>query len=130
MEIRPIKNEEDYAAALSEIEKRMDAEPGTPEGDRLDVLTTLVERYESLHFPMDLPDPVAAISFVMERRNLTPRDLIPCIGQLNRVYEVLNHKRALSLRMIRNLHERLEIPLEVLLQNPANSDRRSDPRQQ
>ena len=119
MEIRPIKNEEDYAAALSEIEKLMDAEPGTPEGDRLDVLTTLVERYESLHFPMDLPDPVAAISFVMERRNLTPRDLIPCIGQLNRVYEVLNHKRPLTLAMIRRLHKSLGIPADVLIAKTA-----------
>lgn len=130
MEIRPIKNEDDYVAALSEIEKLMDAEPDTPEGDRLDVLTTLVERYESLHFPMNLPDPVAAISFAMERRNLTPKDLVPCIGQLNRVYEVLTHKRALSLRMIRNLHERLEIPLEVLLQNPATDNHLSSSRQQ
>jgi HTH-type transcriptional regulator/antitoxin HigA len=114
MDIRPIKNDDDYKAALSEIETLMDAESDTPEGDRLDVMVTLVERYESEHFPIDLPDPVAAISFTMERKGLTPKDLVPYIGRLNRVYEVLNHRRKLSLRMIHNLHESLDIPLEVL----------------
>jgi len=115
MDIRPIKNDEDYRNALSEVDALMDAEPDTPEGDRLDIMTALVERYENEHFPIDLPDSVSAISFTMERKGLTPKDLVPCIGGLNRVYEVLNHKRKLSLRMIRNLHERFEIPLEILL---------------
>jgi HTH-type transcriptional regulator/antitoxin HigA len=93
----------------------MDAEANTPTGDRLDVLVTLIERYEMEHFPMVLPDPVAAISFEMERKGLTPKDLVSSIGGVNRVYEVLNRKRGLSLRMIRNLNKNLGIPLEALL---------------
>ncbi|GHV28396.1 DNA-binding protein [Synergistales bacterium] len=117
MDIRPIKINEDYEAALIEVEALMDAEPDTPEGDRLDIWVTLIENYESKHFPIDLPDPVSAIAFVMERRGLTPKDLVPCIGRLNRVYEVLNYKRGLSLRMIRNIHESLNIPLDILLRS-------------
>jgi HTH-type transcriptional regulator/antitoxin HigA len=117
MNIKPIKNDEDYKAALAEAETLMDAEPNTPEGDLLDLWVTLIENYENKHFPMDLPDPVAAITFCMERKGLTPKDLVPCIGRLNRVYEVLNYKRSLSLRMIRNIHENLGIPLDILLRS-------------
>ena len=115
MELRAIKNDEDYRVVLAEIETLMDAELDSPEGDRLDIMAMLVERYEKQHFPIDLPDPVAAISFTLERKGLTPKDLVPYIGRMNRVYEVLNRKRKFSIRMIRNLHESLGIPLEALL---------------
>ena len=115
MEIRPIRTHEDYEATLREIEGLMDAAPDSPEGDRLDVLATLVEAYETRHFPIDANDPVDAVTFAMERKGLSPADLVPYIGRTNRVYEVLNRKRKLSLRMIRNLHEGLGIPLENLI---------------
>jgi HTH-type transcriptional regulator/antitoxin HigA len=117
MEIKPIKTESDYRAALEEIEALMTAAPDTPEGEKLDVLTTLVEAYEAKHFPMDLPDPVEAIKFEMERRGLTVKDLEPMIGKSNRVYEILNHKRSLSLEMIRKLHSGLGIPVESLIKS-------------
>ena len=97
MDIKPISIEADYRAALREIELLMDAELDSPEGERLDVLTTLVEAYEAKHYPMELPDPVEAIKFEMERRGLTVKDLEPMIGKSNRVYEILNHKRSLTL---------------------------------
>lgn len=115
MEIRPIRTKADYRAALREIEGLMRARANTPEGDRLDVLTTLVEAYEARHFPMDLPDPVEAIKFEMERQGLTVKDLEPLIGRANRVYEVLARKRPLTLRMIRRLHEGLGIPADSLI---------------
>jgi HTH-type transcriptional regulator/antitoxin HigA len=115
MYIRPIKTEIDYEAALREIETLMRAEPDTSEGDRLDVLVTLVEAYEAKHFPLDLPDPVEAIKFTMEQKNLTAKDLIPMIGRLNRVYEVLNRTRPLTLSMIRRLHRELGIPAASLI---------------
>ena len=115
MEIRPIRTHEDYEATLLEIEGLMDAAPDSPEGDRLDVLATLVEAYETRHFPIDANDPVDAVTFAMERKGLSPADLVPYIGRTNRVYEVLNRKRKLSLRMIRNLHKGLGIPLESLI---------------
>ena len=115
MEIRPIRTHEDYEATLLEIEGLMDAAPDSPEGDRLDVLATLVEAYEIRHFPIDANDPVEAVAFAMEQKGLSPADLVPYIGRTNRVYEVLNRKRKLSLRMIRNLHEGLGIPLENLI---------------
>ena len=118
MNIRPIKTESDYRAALAEVESLMLAEPGTPEGEKLDVLTTLLEAYERNHYPMDFPDPVDAIKFEMERRGLTVADLAPMIGKRNRVYEVLNHKRSLSLKMIWRLHEQLGIPAESLIKQP------------
>ena len=118
MNIRPIKTESDYRAALAEVESLMLAEPGTPEGEKLDVLTTLLEAYERNHYPMDFPDPVDAIKFEMERRGLTVADLEPMIGKRNRVYEVLNHKRSLSLKMIWRLHEQLGIPEESLIKQP------------
>lgn len=115
MEIKLIKTEADYRAALKEIETLMSAEPNTPEGERLDVVVTLIEAYERKHFPLDLPDPVEAIKFEMEQKGLTVKDLEPMIGKSNRVYEVLNHKRSLTLSMIRKLHRELGIPAESLI---------------
>ena len=115
MEIKPIKNDRDYRKALKEIEQLMDARRNTPEGDRLDVLVTLVEAWEEKHWPIDLPDPVEAILFAMEQRGLSRRDLEQFIGSRARVAEVLNHKRPLTLPMIRRLHHGLGIPAEVLI---------------
>ncbi len=115
MDIKPIKTDADYRAALNEIESLMLAEPDTPEGEKLDVLVTLIEAYEAKHFPMDFPDPVAAIQFEMERQGLTVKDLEPMIGKSNRVYEILNHKRSLTLKMIWKLHAGLGIPAESLI---------------
>lgn len=119
MDIKPIKTDADYQAALKEIETLMMAEPDSPEGEKLDVLVTLIEAYEAKHFPMDLPDPVAAIKFEMERKGLTVKDLEPMIGKSNRVYEVLNHKRSLTLKMIWKLNRELGIPAESLIKPPA-----------
>jgi len=120
MEIRPIRTEEDYKAALGEVSAYFDNEPtpGTAEGDRFEVLLTLVEAYESRRYPIDLPDPVEAIKFRMEQAGLTPKDLVPFIGRLNRVYEVLNKKRPLTLAMIWKLNQNLGIPAECLIQPP------------
>jgi len=115
MNIRPIRNEEDYRGALHRIEVLMDAQENTPEGDQLDVLATLVEAYERKTYPMDLPDPVEAIKFHMEQNEMTPKDLESVIGRRNRVYEVLNHTRPLTLKMIRNLHGQFGIPAESLI---------------
>jgi HTH-type transcriptional regulator/antitoxin HigA len=115
MEIRPIRTKADYRSALKEIEGLMGAAPRTADGDRLDVLVTLVEAWERKHEPMDLPDPVSAIRFRMEQSGLTPKDLVPMIGRLNRVYEVLSGKRPLTLAMIRRLHMQLGIPAESLI---------------
>ncbi|AZG09404.1 transcriptional regulator [Pigmentiphaga sp. H8] len=123
MEIRPIRSEADYKAALKDISRLMesDPEPGTPDGDRLDILATLVQAYEARHFPIDLPDPVEAIKFRMEQAGLTAKDLEPMIGRRNRVYEILNRKRGLTLQMIWNLHKGLGIPAESLVKPPSNS---------
>lgn len=118
MDIRPIKTDAYYRAALNDIENLMMAEPDTVEGEKLDILVTLVEAYEAKHFPMDLPDPVEAIKFEMERKGLTVKDLEPMIGKSNRVYEILNHKRSLTLKMIWKLHEGLGIPAESLIKPP------------
>jgi len=118
MDIKPIKTDADYRAALKEIESLMMAAPDTPEGEKLDVMVTLIEAYEAKHFPMDLPDPVAAIKFEMERKGLTVKDLEPMIGKSNRVYEILNHKRSLTLKMIWKLHKGLGIPVESLIKPP------------
>lgn len=115
MDIKPIRTRADHRAALKEIEGLMNAQAGTPEGERLDVLATLVEAYERKHFPMDLPDPVEAIRFRMEQAGLSPKDLVPMIGQLNRVYEVLGRKRPLTLKMVWRLHRELGIPAESLI---------------
>jgi HTH-type transcriptional regulator/antitoxin HigA len=116
MEIKPVKNEFDYQAALKEIELLFDAAPDTPEGDRLEVLTTLVEVYEEKHYTIPMPDPIEAILYQMESRGLTRRDLEPYIGSRARVSEVLNRKRPLTMEMIRNLHKGVGIPAEVLIQ--------------
>ena len=115
MDIAPIKTKRDHQRALKEIEGLMTAKRNTPEGDRLDVLVTLVEAWEAKHYPLDLPDPVAAIRYHMEQSGLAPKDLVPYIGSRNRVYEVLNRKRPLSLRMIWRLHQGLGIPAESLI---------------
>jgi HTH-type transcriptional regulator/antitoxin HigA len=122
MEIRPIHTEADYQATLRDVSAYFDDEPeaNTPEGDRFEVLLTLLEAYEAKHFPIDLPDPVEAIKFRMEQSDLTPKDLVPMIGRLNRVYEVLNRKRSLTLAMIWKLHNGLGIPAESLIR-PANN---------
>ena len=116
MEIRPIKTEADYEAALAEIETLFEAELGTPESDRLEVLTTLVEAYEEAHYAIPSPDPIEAIKYYMESRGLERRDLEPYLGSRARVSEILNRKRPLSLTMIRRLNENLGIPAEVLIQ--------------
>ena len=116
MNIRPIRTEADYEAALAEIERLFDVTPATPEGDRLDVMVTLVEAYEAQHYPIPEPDPIEAIKYIMESRGLSRSDLEPYIGSRARVAEVLNRKRPLSLNMIRRLCSGLGIPAEVLVQ--------------
>lgn len=118
MEIKSIKTDADYRAALNAIETLMTAKLDTPEGEKLDVMVTLIEAYEAKHFPMDLPDPVEAIKFEMERKGLSVKDLEPMIGKSNRVYEILNHKRSLTLKMVWKLHEGLGIPAESLIKPP------------
>lgn len=115
MEIAPIKTKRDYRRTLKEIEGLMTARRNTPEGDRLDVLVTLVEAWEAKHYPLNLPDPVAAIRHHMEQNGLVAKNLIPYLGSRSRVYEVLNRKRPLSLKMIRQLHKGLGIPAESLI---------------
>ncbi len=115
MEIKPVRTRAEHRAALREIEALMSAGRDTPEGDRLDVLVTLVEAYEDRHDRLDLPDPIEAIKFRMEQKGLTPKDLVPMIGRLNRVYEVLSGRRPLTLAMIQRLHSDLDIPAESLI---------------
>jgi HTH-type transcriptional regulator/antitoxin HigA len=115
MDIKPIKTEADYEAALKEIEGLFDAEPGTPEGDRLKILATLVEAYEDEHYDIPAPDPIEAILYYMESRRLTRADLEPYIGSRARVSEILNRKRPLTLAMIQRLNQ-LGIPAEALIQ--------------
>jgi HTH-type transcriptional regulator/antitoxin HigA len=119
MNIKPIKSERDHRRALKEIDRLMDAKPRTPEGDRLDVLVTLVEHWEEKYHPIFPPDPISAIRFAMEQRGLTRHDLEPFIGSRARVAEVLNHKRSLTLPMIRRLHTGLGIPAEVLISSAS-----------
>jgi HTH-type transcriptional regulator/antitoxin HigA len=113
--LKPIRTEADYEAALAEIERLWGARAGTPEGDRLDILATLVDAYENEHYPMDPPDPIEAIKFRMEQQGLTRKDLEGILGTRTRVAEVLNRRRGLSISMIRRLHEKLGISAEVLL---------------
>ena len=115
MNIHPIITDKDYRNTLEEIEGLMMAKADSIEGERLDVLVTLVEDYERKHYPIDFPDPIEAIKFVMEQQNLSAKDLTPMIGQVNRVYEILNGKRQLTLPMIKRLHKDLGIPAESLL---------------
>ncbi len=114
-EIKPIRTKRDHEAALKEVERLWGAKSGTPEGDRLDVLATLIDAYEAVHYPMDPPDPIEAIKFRMEQQGLTRRDLEEIIGTRTRIAEVLNRKRGLSITMIRRLHERLGISADVLI---------------
>lgn len=120
--IKPIRTKADYAAALAEVERLWGARLGTPAGDRLDVLATLIDAYEAEHFPIDPPDPIEAIRFRMEQQGLTRKDLEPLIGTRTRVAEVLNRRRNLSIAMIRRLHETLGISLEVLIR-PSRRDK-------
>jgi HTH-type transcriptional regulator/antitoxin HigA len=113
--VKVIKTDAEYRAALKDIDSLMTAEADTPEGEMLDLLVTLVEAYERQHYPLDLPDAVAAIRFEMEQKGLTVKDLEPMIGRTNRVYEVLNYKRSLTTRMIWRLHKELGIPAESLI---------------
>jgi HTH-type transcriptional regulator/antitoxin HigA len=116
MTIRPIRTEKDYQASLEEIELLFSAQAGTPEGDRLDILTTLVEVYEAQQFPIAFPDPIEMLLYYLESRGMTRRDLEPYIGTRARVSEILNRRRPLTLEMIRSLHQGLGIPAEVLIQ--------------
>lgn len=117
MNIHPIRSETDYRDALRELSAWFDDEPtpDTPDGDRFEIMLTLVEAYEAKRFAIEAPDPVEAIKFRMEQGGLTVKDLVPSIGQPNRVYEILNRKRGLTLEMIRNLHRNLGIPAESLI---------------
>lgn len=115
MNIKPIKTEKDYQSALEEVDKLWDAKPNTPRGDKLDVLVTLVEAYERQNYPIDPPDPIEAIKFRMEQMGLTQSDLAEAMGGKNRVSEVLNRKRYLTMKMARELHKRFNIPAESLL---------------
>ena len=119
-ELRPIRREADYEAAVAEIERLWGAKAGTPEGDRLDVLATLVDAYEAEHDPIDPPDPIEAIRFRMEQQGLTRKDLERILGSRTRVSEILNRKRGLSIAMIRRLHETLGTPAEVLIRPTKN----------
>ncbi len=121
-DVKPIRSEADYEQALAEVERLWGAKSGTPEGDRLDVLATLIDVYEAQHHPMDPPDPVEAIRFRMEQQGLTRKDLEPMIGPRNRVADVLNRKRGLSIEMIRQLHDKLGISADVLIR-PSRRDR-------
>jgi HTH-type transcriptional regulator / antitoxin HigA len=115
VDVRPVRTEADYEAALETVDRLWGAKNGTPEGDHLDVLATLIEVYEEEHHPIDPPDPVDAILFRMEQMGLTRKDLERILGSRVRVSEVLRKKRPLSLKMIRNLHSELSIPAEVLI---------------
>ena len=123
MDIKPIRGEADYERALRRVEELWDSPEGSAGSDELDILTTLIEAYEREHYPIDLPDPIEAIKFRLEQKGKDSRALIGVIGQRTRVYEVMHGKRPLSLNMIRSLHEKLDIPAEVLIQ-PARRGRR------
>lgn len=123
MDIRPIRTDADYKAALKAVSPYFDQEPaaGTEDADRFEVMLTLIQGYEAKHHPIDPPDPIEAIKFRMEQQDLSVKDLEPFIGQSNRVYEVLSRRRPLTLRMIRRIHAGLGIPAEVLI-NPSRDD--------
>jgi HTH-type transcriptional regulator/antitoxin HigA len=121
-DVKPIRTKKDHQAALAEVERLWGAKSGTPDGDRLDVLATLIEAYEDIHYPMDPPDPIEAIKFRMEQQGLTRKDLEPIIGTRTRVADVLNRKRNLSIGMIRRLHQRFGISAEVLIR-PSRKNR-------
>jgi HTH-type transcriptional regulator / antitoxin HigA len=133
MDIKPIHNETDYQSALKEVDALLESKPGTPEFDRMDVLVTLVEAYEAKHFPIPEPDdPVQVLEYYMESRGLKRTDMIPYLGSKERVSEILNGKRALSLEMIRRLHSGLGIPAELLMgkhapQSPIKQQKQAVP---
>ena len=116
MELKPIRTEADYRAALAEIEHLWEAPDGSPEADRLEILAILVEVYEKAHFPIEAPDPVAFIEYIMDSRGLTRKDLEPYIGPRGRVADILNRTRPLTMTMIRRLASGLNLPVEVLIQ--------------
>jgi HTH-type transcriptional regulator / antitoxin HigA len=115
MQLKPIRTEADYEAALEEIDRLMDAAPGSLEGDRLDILTTLVEAYEARRYPIDAPDPIAALEYLMEQRGVTRADLVPLFGSRSRVSEILNRKRRLTMEMAWRLHRELGMPAEAVI---------------
>ena len=117
MEIRPIRSLEDYEVALREIESLFDAESHTPEGDRLEIWTALVEAYEEKHFPIPEPDPIDAILYYLESRGLSTEDLLPYVGDKKTAQEILNRQRPLSIEIIRNLHTGLGISADILIKN-------------
>ena len=117
MEIRPIRTQTDYQEALQEIESLFDVAEDTPDYDRLDILSTLVEAYEKTHYPIELPDPIEAIQYYMDSRGWSRLDLEKCLGSRARVSEILSRKRTLTLEMIRKLHQELRIPAEILIQS-------------
>jgi HTH-type transcriptional regulator/antitoxin HigA len=115
MNIKPIRNNEDLHAAFKQLELVYQAQERTPEGDEMEILVTLIETYERKHYPISVSDPVEAIKFRMEQQGLTPKDLEPYLGSSGRVSEILNHRRGLSLQMVKRLHDGLHIPYESLL---------------
>ena len=117
MTIKPIKNETDYKEALERLESIFDSPGGTPEGDELEVLGILIEKYEDEHFPIEFPDPIEAIKFRMDQMGYSQTDLAKVVGLKSRASEILNRKRKLTLEMIRSIHDRLKIPTEVLIQS-------------
>ncbi len=123
MKPKIIKTEAEYEGVMSRIEKLFDAKPGTPRGDELELLLLIVGEYEETAFPIDLPNPIAAIRFRMDQHNLKPKDLVPFIGSKSKVSEVLSGRRPLSLKMIRNLSTKFGIPAEVLLQESGGKSR-------
>ena len=120
--MKPIRTKADYKNALAELERFWGAKSGTPKGDRLDVLATLIEAYETRHYPMDPPDPIEAIRFRMEQQGLTRKDLEPLLGTRARVAEIMNRRRSLSIDMIRRLHEQLGISAEVLIRPTRDNE--------
>lgn len=116
MNLKPIRTRKDYQKALDRLEVIFDAKKGTDEGDELEILGILIEQYENQHFPIDLPDPIEAIKFRMEQMGYTQTDLARVVGLKSRASEILNRKRKLSLYMIRQLHEKMNIPTDVLIQ--------------
>lgn len=121
-DLKPIRTKADCKAAIAEVERLWGAKSGTPKGDRLDVLATLIDAYETQHYPMDPPDPIDAIQFRMEQQGLTRKDLEPLIGTRARVAEIMTRKRNLSIDMIRRLHEQLGISAEVLIRPTRESE--------
>ena len=128
IDVKPIRSAADHRAAMAEVKRLWGSKSGTPDGDRLDVLATLIDAYEAQHEPIDRPDPIEAIRFRMEQQGLTRKDLEPLIGTRTRVSEVLNRKRTLSIGMIRRLHAELGIAAEVLIRAPRLATGSKSPR--